>query len=34
MSSAKNGRTPLYARISVNGKHSELPLKRKVLISD
>ena len=34
LASAKNGRAPLYARITVNGKRSELSLKRKVPISD
>jgi len=34
LSSAKNGKAPLYARITVNGKRSELSLKRKVYISD
>ncbi|WP_157208232.1 site-specific integrase [Mariniflexile maritimum] len=34
LASAKNRKAPLYARITVNGKRSELSLKRKVLISD
>tara|TARA_R110001592_G_scaffold181652_1_gene424465 strand:- start:136 stop:1368 length:1233 start_codon:yes stop_codon:yes gene_type:complete len=34
LASAKNGKAPLYARITVNGKRAELSLKRKVLISD
>ncbi|WP_111310040.1 site-specific integrase [Confluentibacter sediminis] len=34
LASAKNGKAPLYARITVNGKRSELSLKHKVLISD
>jgi len=33
LASAKNGKAPLYARITVNGKRAELSLKRKVLIS-
>ncbi|MCH4554139.1 site-specific integrase [Aestuariibaculum lutulentum] len=33
-SSIKNGKAPLYARITVNGKRAELSLKRKVLISE
>ncbi len=32
--SAKNGKAPLYARITVNGKRAELSLKRKVPVSD
>jgi len=31
---AKNGKAPLYARITVNGKRAELSLKRKLPISD
>ena len=31
---AKNGKAPLYARITVNGKRAELSLKRKLSISD
>lgn len=34
LASTKNRKAPLYARITVNGKRSELSLKRKVLISD
>ena len=34
LASAKNGKAPLYARITVNGKRAELSLKRKLLISD
>ncbi|WP_366944365.1 Arm DNA-binding domain-containing protein [uncultured Formosa sp.] len=30
----KNGKVPLYARITVNGKRAELSLKRKVNILD
>ena len=33
LANAKNGKAPLYARITVNGKRAELSLKRKVLIS-
>ncbi|GAA4304633.1 Arm DNA-binding domain-containing protein [Aestuariibaculum suncheonense] len=33
-SSIKNGKAPLYARITVNGKRAELSLKRKVLVSE
>ncbi|MBU2994821.1 site-specific integrase [Cellulophaga baltica] len=31
---AQNGKAPLYARITVNGKRAELSLKQKLLISD
>ncbi len=31
---AKNGKAPLYARITVNGKRAELSLKRKLLVSN
>lgn len=34
LSRAKDNQAPLYARITVNGKRSELSLKRKALISD
>lgn len=34
LASTKNRKAPLYARITVNGKRSELSLKQKVLISD
>ena len=34
LASAKNKKAPVYARITVNGKRSELSLKRKVCISD
>ena len=34
LASAKNGKAPLYARITVNGKRAELSLKQKILISD
>ncbi|WP_372755486.1 site-specific integrase [Mariniflexile sp.] len=34
LASAKHRKAPLYARITVNGKRSELSLKRKVYISD
>ena len=33
LANAKNGKAPLYARITVNGKRAELSLKRKVLIA-
>ena len=33
LANAKNGKAPIYARITVNGKRAELSLKRKVLIS-
>jgi site-specific recombinase XerD len=33
LANTKNGKAPLYARITVNGKRAELSLKRKVLIS-
>ena len=33
LANAKNGKAPLYARITVNGKRAELSLKRKVSIS-
>jgi hypothetical protein len=32
--SAKNGKAPLYARITVNGKRAEVSLQRKLTISD
>lgn len=34
LANAKNRKAPLYARITVNGKRTELSLKRKILISD
>lgn len=34
LANAKNGKAPLYARITVNGKRAELSLKQKILISD
>ncbi len=34
LASTKNRKAPLYARITVNGKRTELSLKRKVLITD
>lgn len=34
LANAKNGKAPLYARITVNGKRAELSLKRKLVISD
>ncbi len=34
LASAKNGKAPLYARITVNGKRAELSLKQKILIKD
>ncbi|WP_345004376.1 site-specific integrase [Snuella lapsa] len=34
LASAKNGKAPLYVRITVNGKRAELSLKRKLVISD
>lgn len=34
LASAKNGKAPLYARITVNGKRAELSLKRKLTISN
>lgn len=34
LANAKNGKAPLYARIIVNGKRTELSLKRKLAISD
>ncbi len=34
LASTKNGKAPLYARITVNGKRSELSLKRKLAIAD
>lgn len=34
LANAKNGKAPLYARITVNGKRAELSLKRKLSISD
>ena len=32
LSKAKNGKAPLYARITVNGKRAEISLKRKIKI--
>ncbi|GGG49553.1 site-specific integrase [Bizionia arctica] len=32
LSKAKNGKAPLYARITVNGKRAEISLKRKIII--
>ena len=34
LANAKNGKAPLYARITVNGKRAELSLKRKLLVSN
>ena len=34
LANAKNGKAPLYARITVNGKRAELSLKRKLTISN
>ena len=34
LANAKNGKAPLYVRITVNGKRVELSLKRKLTISD
>jgi len=34
LANTKNGKAPLYARITVNGKRSELSLKRKISISN
>lgn len=34
LSNAKNGKAPLYARITVNGKRAKLSLKRKLPISE
>ncbi len=34
LASANNGKAPLYARITVNGKRAELSLKQKIVISD
>jgi len=34
LANAKNGKAPLYARITVNGKRAELSLKRKITISN
>jgi len=34
LANAKNGKAPLYARITVNGRRAELSLKRKLLVSN
>lgn len=34
LANAKNGKAPLYARITVNGKRAEISLKRKISISN
>lgn len=34
LANAKNGKAPLYARITVNGKRAELSLKQKITISN
>ncbi len=34
LANTKNGKAPLYARITVNGKRAELSLKRKILVSN